>query len=109
MRSLMLFLRDYNWQKLIGENRVLAKFIYDTCRCMYSDLEKRGLRIIEGKRMEKPVKYSFTDLELLSISLMAKHPHDNAHINMVINKLLLELPIEIINVLNPKEHEQSVD
>jgi hypothetical protein len=109
MRSLMLFLRDFDWNLFISEDKILAKFIYDTCRSMYVNLEKRGLRIIANKRMDKPVKITFSDLELLSISLMAKYPHDNAHINMVVSKLLLELSIEIINVLNPPKNETVND
>lgn len=110
MRSLMLFLRDVDWDVLTKDNMVLAKFIHDTSKNIYEKLEKRGLRIIlDNKRINKPVKFSFSDLEMLSISLLAKHPHENSHINMVINKILLKLPIEVINVLTPIKNEKSID
>lgn len=109
MRSLMLFLRDYDWSKSLHENPVLTKYIYDTCRLMYANLEKRGLRIIANKRMEKSIVLSFSDLELLSISIMAKFPHENPHISMVINKLMLDLPIDIINLLSKQNHEKSIN
>ncbi len=109
MGSLMLFLRDVDWDILKNNNQLITKFIYDTCRDMYENLEKRGLRILANKRMDKPVKISFSDLEMLSISLLAKYPHGNACISSVVNKVLLELPVEVIHVLNPIKNEQTVD
>lgn len=109
LQSLMLFLRDFDWDLLKSGSQVVTKFTYDTCKILYENLKKRGLRLLAIKRTNKPVKIEFTDLEMLSISILAKFPHDSSHINMVINKLLLELPVEVINVLNPIQHEKSID
>ena len=109
MQSLMLFLRDFDWDILKSSNQVIAKFSYDTCKILYEKLKKRGLRMLTYKKTNKPVKIDLSDMEMLSISILAKYPHDSSHINMVINKLLLELPIEVINILNPSTHEKSID
>jgi predicted nucleotide-binding protein (sugar kinase/HSP70/actin superfamily) len=109
IQSLMLFLRDFDWNLLKNSNQVVAKFTYDTSKTLYENLKKRGLRMLSYKKTNKPVKIGLTDLEMLSISILAKYPHESAHINMVINKLLLELPIEVINILNPPAHEKSID
>lgn len=109
LQSLMLFLRDFDWDSLISGNPIIAKFTYDTCKILYENLKKRGLRLLTKKRTNKPIKIGFSDLEMLSISILAKFPHESPHINMVINKLLLELPIEVINILNPIQNEKSID
>lgn len=109
MQSLMLFLRDFDWDLLKTSNQIVAKFTYDTCKALYENLKKRGLRMLSCKKINRPVKICFSDLEMLSISIMAMYPHDSSHINMVINKLLLKLPIEVINILNSPSHEKSID
>lgn len=109
LQSLMLFLRDFDWEVLNKGNRVVAKFTYDTCKALYESLKKRGLRMLTYKKTGKPVKIEFSDLEMLCFSILAKYPHESSHINMVMNKLLLELPIEIINVLNPPTNEKSIN
>lgn len=109
MQSLMLFLRDFEWNVLKSGNPIVAKYAYDTCRLLYENLKKRGLRMLSIKKTNKPVRIELSELEMLSLSILAKYPHESSHINMVINKLLLELPIEVINVLNPPKHEKSID
>lgn len=109
MQSLMLFIRDFDWEMHKPGNQVVAKFTYDTCKTLYENLKKRGLRMLTYKKTSKPVKVELSDLEMLSISILAKYPHESSHINMVINKLLLELPIEVINVLNPHKNEKSIN
>ena len=108
VRGLMLFLRDTDWEILRDENRVQARFIYDTCMALYARLEKLLLRKLKNKKRDIPCKVSLSGLESLSISILARHPHENARINSVINKLLLETPIEVINILNPANHEKSI-
>jgi len=106
LRCLMLFLRDYEWEKILKkDNLVLDKYIYDTCSCLYQTLEKRCLQLLASKQINRSVKQSFSELELLSISILAKFPHERNEINSVINKILLELPIEVINVLKSNCHE----
>jgi len=99
--GLLLFLRDYEWKPMISRNRILARYIYDTCKQLYERIEKTGLQLIAEKQMEKSTEVDLTELEVLTIAIMSKRMHSNPNVKYSVNKIIMDLPPEIRNYLEP--------
>ena len=105
--GILLFLRDYKWKPVITRNRILEKYIYDTCKRLYERLEIKGLQLIENKQMEGKIEIGLSELEVLTITVMSKKPHSNPNVKYSVNKIILDLPPEIRKYFEPLNHAQS--
>jgi hypothetical protein len=106
--GILLFFRDYEWKPAITRNRILEKYIYDTCKLLYERLERKGLQLIADKQMESTVEIEFSELEVLTISIMSqKQQHSNPNVKYSVNKIILDLPPEIRKYFEPINHTQS--
>ena len=104
IHAVMLFLRDYDWKPVLDGDKVVAKYIYNTASQLYNILKKRGLRLVESKN-DKRVNIALSELEILTIAILAKVEHENHFVKYAINKIIMDMPIEIINVLEKANTE----
>lgn len=105
--GILLFMRDFEWKPAVTRNKVLEKYIYDTCKQLYERLEQKGLQLIAEKKMECSIQIGFSELEVLTISIMSKKQHSNPNVKYSINKIILDLPPEIRKFTEPNHTSRS--
>lgn len=90
------FIREYDWQPIIDGNKILARYIYDTAKQLYGKLKQN----IEREK-EMHLSIEFSELEMLTIAILAQREHENQFIQSTINKIIMEIPFEITSILKP--------
>lgn len=106
IQSLLVFLRDYSWETITGR-QVLSKYLYDTCGRLYTKLTKCKQQAELLNKQYNTVKVSFNDLELLSVMLLSRSNKQHFTVKTTIDKILLDVPIEVINILESIYYEKS--